>query len=213
MSKNILVAPSLLACDFGRMGDEIKRIEDAGASILHIDVMDGHFVPNITIGVCVVESIKKISKIPLDVHLMIDNPAYFAGPFINAGADFLTFHLEATTNASCILKDIRKMGAKSGISIKPKTGVLELKPYLADADMILIMTVEPGFGGQKFMNDCVEKIKVLRGIYSGFIEVDGGITKETASLCRDAGADVLVAGTAIFRQDDVRQAVRDIRGY
>ena len=175
---NVIISPSILSADFANLERDIKRAELAGADWLHIDVMDGHFVPNITIGVPVVASIKKISHLPLDVHLMIENPQKFVEPFVKAGADILTFHYEAVeqNKISSLIKYIKSFGIKAGMSIKPKTAVEEVSEHLADLDMLLIMTVEPGFGGQKFMEDCAGKIPAAREKFPKLIiQVDGGI--------------------------------------
>lgn len=199
-----MIAPSILSADFADMKNEIQKVTDAGAHLLHVDVMDGHFVPNITIGMPVVKSLKAVSTIPLDVHLMIDEPEKFIEEFIGAGSDYLTIHVEATKNVKACLEKIRNLKSKPGITLKPKTAIEELTPYLHLVDLVLIMTVEPGFGGQSFMYEQLEKVKWLKGFkiqnnLNYLIEVDGGINPETAKLCWAAGADVLVAGSAVYK--------------
>ncbi len=211
---NIIVSPSILSADFANLERDIKKVENAGADWLHVDVMDGHFVPNITIGVPVVASINKIASIPLDVHLMIENPRKYVEPFAKAGADILTFHYEAVDEEeiSPIVEYIKTFGMKAGMSIKPKTSVEKVVKYLQELDMLLLMTVEPGFGGQQFMKDCAEKIKLARDVAPDLIiQVDGGINAETGKLCREYGANSLVAGSYIYKSEDIKQAVLSLR--
>lgn len=211
---NVIVSPSILSADFANLERDIKRVEQAGADWLHIDVMDGHFVPNITIGVPVTASIKKITKLPLDVHLMIENPAKYVEPFVNAGADILTFHYEAVLpdKVQQLIEYIKSFGIKAGMSIKPKTQVEEVAKYLSMPDMLLIMTVEPGFGGQKFMPDCAEKIKSVREIAPDIIiQVDGGINAETGKICKNFGANSLVAGNYIYKSTDISRAIKFLK--
>lgn len=211
MSK--LVAPSILSADFANLEKEIKAVANAGADWIHVDVMDGHFVPNLTIGVPVVKSLKKVSPLPLDVHLMIEKPERFIEAFIKAGSDYLTIHVESTQHPAAVLKRIRELGAKPGITLRPGTAVEDVLPFLPLCDLVLVMTVEPGFGGQSFMADQVLKITRLRqeiqtqGL-TCLIEVDGGINEETARLCADA--DVFVAGSFVFGRD-YAQAVRSLK--
>jgi ribulose-phosphate 3-epimerase len=193
-----------LSADFANLEREIKAVTEAGADWLHVDVMDGHFVPNLTIGVPVVKSLKRVSKIPLDVHLMIEKPEKFIEAFCQAGADTLTIHVEATQDPRAVLKDIRKYGAKPGITLRPGTRVEEILPFLELVDLVLVMTVEPGFGGQGFMQDQVSKIHKLRQEIDSrklkcLIEVDGGVNEETISHLEDV--DVLVAGSFVFGKD------------
>ncbi len=207
MSKSLspkLVAPSILSADFANLEKEISAVAAAGADWIHVDVMDGHFVPNLTIGVPVVKSLKKVSSLPLDVHLMIENPEKYIEQFISAGSDYLTIHVESTQDPSAVLKRIRELGAKPGITLRPGTAVETVLPLLPLCSLVLVMTVEPGFGGQSFMHDQIAKISRLRlEIQSQnlncLIEVDGGITDETAKLCHEA--DVFVAGNFVFSQD------------
>ena len=213
---SVLVAPSLLACDFSRLADEIRLVEAAGADWLHVDVMDGHFVPNLTIGPVVVEAIRRVSHLPLDVHLMLDDPRRYLEPFLNAGADLLTVHVEAPGLAprgmmARTLAAIRRRGARAGLSLRPRTGVARLKPWLPFLDVILVMSVEPGFGGQTFLPTTVPKIRTLRTWFQGDIAVDGGINAQTAQRCRAAGATVLVAGTFVFRSRSYHDAIRSLR--
>lgn len=211
MKRKILIAPSILAADFSSLESEIKRIEQAGADMVHIDVMDGHFVPNITIGPPVVRDVRKITRLPLDVHLMIEEPARYIDEFRKAGSDIITLHAESKGDIKSLLHGIKSSGIKAGISIRPKSSMALIKNHLEYVDMVLMMTVEPGFGGQKFMREVLPKIRELRSIYDKDIEVDGGINKETAKEVIAAGANVLVAGTFVFGSKDVKQAIRDLR--
>ena len=211
----IIVSPSILSADFANLERDIKAVENAGADWIHVDVMDGHFVPNITIGVPVVKSIRKITKLPLDVHLMIENPEKYVESFVKAGADIITFHYEAAGEKSReILKMIKSFGVKAGISIKPKTSPDEIFSLLTTADMVLVMTVEPGFGGQSFMADCAEKIPYLKNNspQNMIIQVDGGINAETAKVCTRLGANSLVAGSYVYKSDDIKTAIDSLRG-
>ena len=212
MSK-IIISPSILSADFANLERDIKRVEDAGADWLHVDVMDGHFVPNITIGVPVVKSIKKVTNLPLDVHLMIENPEKYIEPFAKAGADILTFHYEAVNDVSAIVDLIKSFGIKAGMSIKPKTSPDEILKYLEILDLFLVMTVEPGFGGQSFMEDCAEKIPTIKrhAPENLIIQVDGGINAQTAKICTSYGANSLVAGNYIYKSDNIISAVQSLR--
>ena len=209
--KKIIVAPSLLSADFTRLEDEIKRVQRAGADILHIDIMDGHFVPNITIGPGIVKFINSVTKLPLDVHLMIEKPENFIERFKMAGADILTVHIEACPKINTILSKIKHLGIKAAVSVKPKTPISAIKKVLDKVDMVLIMTVEPGFGGQAFIREVVPKIGQLRKIYKKDIEVDGGINDKNARIVVAAGANVLVAGTYIFGAKDAKAAIKKLR--
>ena len=214
---HIIVAPSLLACDFSRLADEIQKVEEAGADWLHVDVMDGHFVPNLTIGPVIVETIRRASRIPLDVHLMLDHPEQYIVPFIEAGSRYLTIHVEAEGLRSeailrKTLRDIRRAGARAGLSVRPRTSAEAVRPFLDEVDLILVMTVEPGFGGQAFMPEMVPKVRLLREWFSGDLAVDGGINAETGRVCRETGANVLVAGTFVFRSKSYSDAIQALRG-
>jgi len=213
MKKNrLLISPSILSADFSRLADEIQEVEKAGCDMIHVDVMDGHFVPNLTIGPPVVKAIRKVTKIPLDVHLMIDEPIKYVEDFSKAGADIITFHVEATDKVAETIEAIKKAGKRAGLSVKPNTGTEAIEPYLPDLDLVLVMTVEPGFGGQSFMPGMMEKLKYLKTRFSKFLSVDGGINAETASTAIEAGANVLVAGTAIFAEKDRSRAIQILRG-
>ncbi len=214
MSK-IIVSPSILSADFANLERDIKRVESAGADWIHVDVMDGHFVPNITIGIPVVKSLRPVTKLPLDVHLMIENPEKYIEEFIKSGADIITFHYEAvkTENIENIINTIKISGAKAGLSIKPKTAPEDILKYLPLLDMLLVMTVEPGFGGQKFMQNCAEKIKIIkaRAHENLIIQVDGGINNNTAKICTNYGATSLVAGNYIYKAQDFKTAIDSLR--
>ncbi len=212
--KNIIISPSILSADFANLERDIKTVEKYGADWLHVDVMDGHFVPNITIGVPVVKSLKAVSSIPLDVHLMIENPEKYIEPFAKAGADILTFHYEAAKDkVETIVNLIKSFNIKAGLSIKPKTSPDEILDYLPQIDMLLVMTVEPGFGGQKFMPECAEKIPVIKKYApeNMIIQVDGGINAETARVCTQYGANSLVAGNYIYKAADIKSAIESLR--
>ncbi|MBR1908264.1 ribulose-phosphate 3-epimerase [bacterium] len=210
----IIISPSILSADFTELGRDVRAVEDAGADWIHVDVMDGHFVPNISIGVPVVKSLKKTAKVPLDVHLMIENPEKYIGAFAKAGADIITFHYEAAKdNVDGIIDLIRSFDLKVGISIKPKTNQDVLIPYLNKVNMVLVMTVEPGFGGQEFMGYCAQKIPYIRAKApeSLIVQVDGGINDKTAKICKGLGANSLVAGSYIYGSDDIKSAIESLR--
>lgn len=207
----ILIAPSILSADFSRLGQEIKAVEAAGADWIHIDVMDGHFVDNITMGPLVVKSIRKDTKLPLDTHLMISDPEKYVERFAKAGSDIITFHIEAEEDPREVIKLIRYFKKKVGVSIRPKTGVKQLEKILPMVDMVLIMTVEPGFGGQEFMPDCVSKIEEVRKLFKKDIEVDGGINETAAKDVISKGANIIVAGTAVFGSKDYAGAIKKLR--
>ncbi len=215
MNNKIIISPSILSADFANLERDIKKVEDCGADWVHVDVMDGHFVPNITIGVPVVKSLKKITNLLLDVHLMIENPDKYVEPFAKSGADILTFHYEAVKENDIVnlITKIKSFGIKAGISIKPKTRPDVLLPYLDIVDMVLVMTVEPGFGGQSFMSDCTEKIKFIRqnAPEDLIIQVDGGINAQTGNICKDFGANSLVAGSYIYGASDIKQAIDSLK--
>lgn len=211
---NIIISPSILSADFVNLERDIKRIEEAGADWVHIDVMDGHFVPNITIGIPVVKAIKGITKLPLDVHLMIENPEKYIGAFAKAGADIITIHYEACEDS---LKEnielIKSCNVKVGVSIKPKTSQERLYPYLKDIDLALVMTVEPGFGGQEFLHHCAMKIPKIKELVNDefIIQVDGGINNITSKICTSLGANSLVAGSYIYGSSDIKASINSLK--
>ena len=201
------VAPSLLSCDFAKMGEEVVRVDQAGADLIHLHVMDGHFVPNITIGPGIVSAVRPFTKLPFDVHLMIDDPLDYIDAFANAGADIITFHIEARSDPLATIEKIRQKG------IKPKTPVEAVFPYLDQLYMVLVMTVEPGFGGQSFMADMMPKVTALKNECKKreldvLIEVDGGISEKTVGAAAAAGADICVSGTGVFKAKDMKEAIR-----
>jgi ribulose-phosphate 3-epimerase len=213
----IKIAPSILSADFSRLGDDIKAVEEAGADYIHVDVMDGHFVPNITIGPLVVQAIRPVTKLPLDVHLMIENPDRYIEEFAKAGADIISVHVEASPHLHRTVQLIKQHGVKAGVVINPATSVDSIRHILQDVDLVLLMTVNPGFGGQAFIESVVPKIKEVSDLVKtqGLnveIEVDGGVNPETARLCVEAGANVLVAGSAIYGKKDLKGAIEAIRG-
>ncbi len=210
------IAPSILSADFLRLGDDIKAAEIAGADLLHIDVMDGHFVPNITIGPAIVEAIDKVTKLPLDVHLMIENPEKYIQDFIDAGADYLTIHYEASIHLHRTIQYIKGKGIKAGVSLNPSTTINSLEEVINDIDMVLIMSVNPGFGGQKYIQKSTDKIKRLKNLITekgsnALIEVDGGIGIDNALEVISSGADILVMGSAFFNSGDYETFVKKIR--
>lgn len=217
--KNVYIAPSILSADFAKLGEEISLVESLGAEYLHFDVMDGHFVPNISFGVPVLKSISGIHQMVNDVHIMISDPAKYVEAFADAGADIITFHYEACYDedeVQDVINLIHACGVKAGLSIKPKTPVEVLTPFLEDLDLVLIMSVEPGFGGQSFIPEALDKISFLRKIidannYECLIEVDGGINDKTGPLCKEAGVDILVAGSYLFGKEDIKERMELIR--
>ncbi len=210
-----LIAPSILSADFARLGEEIAAVEKAGADVIHVDVMDGHFVPNITIGPPVVAKIRRCTKLPLDCHLMIEEPEKYIEAFAKAGADWISVHVE-TSDLNELLPAIKKLGVKAGAVINPPTPVEKIFPYLGLADFILVMTVNPGFGGQEMIDDCLEKISTLKRVMKekGIdipVEVDGGVNAETIEKTIAAGSDVIVAGSAVFGSKDYAKAIAALR--
>lgn len=212
----IKIAPSILAADFSKLAEEVIEVERAGAELIHIDVMDGHFVPNITMGPIVVEALRPITKLPLDVHLMIENPDQYIESFAKAGADYITVHVEACPHLHRTIQLIRSYGVKPGVVLNPHTPIETIQHILEDVDMVLFMTVNPGFGGQKFIHSVISKVKQLADIIqekglSIEIEIDGGINAETIIPCAEAGATIFVAGSAIYSQQDRAKALQDIK--
>ncbi|MBH0193554.1 MAG: ribulose-phosphate 3-epimerase [Nitrospira sp.] len=216
MAQPMLIAPSILSADFARLADEVAAVERAGADLLHVDVMDGHFVPNLTVGPPIVEALKKVTKLPLDVHLMITNADAFIQEFAEAGADYLTVHVEACPHLHRTVQSIKERGVKAGVTLNPATPIASLQEILPDVDLVLIMSVNPGFGGQKFIPSALKKVaaarEMLDRIHSlALLEVDGGIKAENASQVAAAGATVLVAGSAIFSQRDYSGTIAALR--
>ena len=210
----IQIAPSILASDFAHLADEAERVSNA--DWLHVDVMDNHFVPNLTIGLPVVEALKKASPIPLDCHLMIEDPDRWAPAYVEAGAGSVTFHVEAATAPVRLARELRALGARAGMALRPATPVEPYEDLLGELDMLLVMTVEPGFGGQEFLDICLPKVRRARQLIDQhglelWLQVDGGVSAETVGRCAEAGADVFVAGSAVFRADAPDRAVDELR--
>lgn len=212
----MLIAPSMLSCDFSKIGAEISKIEKAGADWIHLDVMDGVFVPNITIGPCIISSIRNCTKLPFDTHLMIHDPLKYIDSFADTGSDIITFHLESDSDVSKTIKKIKSRNVKPGIALKPATPAEAVFQYLDGLYMVLVMTVEPGFGGQSFMQDMMDKVKKLkneitkRNLHT-LIEVDGGINPETSRIAQNNGVDICVAGTSVFKAHDTKNAIKSLK--
>jgi len=211
------IAPSILSADFSRLGDEVRAVEKAGADVIHVDVMDGHFVPNITIGPLVVQGLRKLTSLPLDVHLMIENPDRYVEAFALAGGDWITIHAEACPHLKRIIKKMRRLNVRPGVVLKPATPLKVLHPVLEDVDLVLIMSVNPGFGGQSFIPSTLKKIERLRRIvdqnrYPLEIEVDGGVKVENIKGVSVAGGDIFVVGTGIFKTEDYEETIKRLRG-
>ena len=216
MAQPVLIAPSILSADFARLAEEIAAVEQAGADLLHVDVMDGHFVPNLTVGPPIVESLKKVTKLPLDVHLMITNADAFIPDFVEAGADYLTVHVEACPHLHRTIQSIKERGIKAGVTLNPATPISSLQDILGDVDLVLIMSVNPGFGGQKFIPSVLKKIADARAMLDrinshALLEVDGGVKVENTKAIVAAGATTLVAGSAIFSQLDYKATIAALR--
>lgn len=212
----MLIAPSMLSCDFSSIGLETTRMEKSGADLIHLDIMDGIFVPNITMGPCVVKSMRKYTSLPFDVHLMIQNPIDYIDAFSNSGADIISFHIEALSDVRKTIEAIKRNKKKPAIAIKPETPVQEVFPYLEDLYMVLVMTVEPGFGGQKFMQDMMSKVKSIKRECSDrglnvLVEIDGGVNEATASVALENGVDICVAGTTVFKSKNPKETIRLLR--
>ncbi len=209
----IKVAPSILSCDFSRLAEEVKAVERAGADLLHVDVMDGHFVANLTIGPAVVMAIRKVTKLPLDVHLMIERPEKFLDAFLAAGSNMITVHIEvcAINTLMALRRKLKSKRVKFGISLNPATTFVKIKPVLNLVDFVLVMSVNPGFGGQEFISSVLSKIKKLRSEFNGDIAVDGGINEKTGKLVVEAGANILAAGSYIFKSKDYKDSIRRLK--
>lgn len=211
-----MIAPSILSADFSKLGDEIRAVEEAGAEVIHIDVMDGHFVPNITIGSLVVEAVRRVTDLPLDVHLMITDPDNYIKDFADAGADWITVHVEACTHLHRTLSFIRSLGKKAGVVLNPATSLSTLDYVLEKVDLVMLMSVNPGFGGQGFIESTLEKCRTLRAMLDKVnpeagIEIDGGISPKTIGAMAEAGANIFVAGSAIYSQDDYAAVIQEMK--
>jgi len=215
--RSVMIAPSILSADFSRLGEEIRAVEAAGADVIHVDVMDGHFVPNITIGPLIVKAVRAVTRLPVDVHLMITDPDRYVNDFIDAGADWVTVHVEACTHLHRTLGMIRERGKKAGAVLNPATSLTTLEYVLTDLDLVMLMSVNPGFGGQSFIESSLEKIRRLRQMLDAVnpgagIEVDGGISPATIKRVAAAGANIFVAGSAVYGQDDYQSVIHEMKG-
>ena len=211
-----LISPSILSADFARLADAVQQVEAAGADWIHVDVMDGHFVPNLTVGPPMVEALRRVTALPLDVHLMMTNPDEFIPEFAKAGADILTVHVETCPHLHRTIQSIKELGVKAGVSLNPATSAITLEHILGDVDLVLVMSVNPGFGGQKFIDSTLDKIRQIRAMISAsngspFLEVDGGVTVKNVASVLKAGANVLVAGSAIFGSDNMSDTIQRLR--
>jgi ribulose-phosphate 3-epimerase len=211
-----MIAPSILSADFARLGEEIKAVESAGADVIHLDVMDGHFVPNLTFGPPVIKALRKTTNLPFDVHLMINNPDQYIDAYARAGADWITVHVETCPHLHRTIHHIKELGKKAGAVLNPATPLCLIKHILADVDLVMLMSVNPGFGGQSFIPDTLNKIKKLKGKIANLgldigIEIDGGVSPKTIDAIREAGANIFVAGSAVFGRDDYAEAIKDLR--
>jgi ribulose-phosphate 3-epimerase len=211
---SVKIAPSILSSDFSRLGEEITAVVESGADLIHVDVMDGQFVPNITMGPAIVASLRSVSEVPLDVHLMIDQPERYVEDFANAGADIITFHVEATKHPHRLIHQIKDLGCKAGIALNPSTSQDEIEYLVDDLDLVLVMTVNPGFSGQSFIPEMVEKIRNVRAMMGDRdVEVDGGIDNQNANLVTEAGANILVSGSYLFGHTSYMEAIESLRDY
>jgi len=214
--KTIMIAPSILSADFSRLGDEIRAVEDAGAEVIHVDVMDGHFVPNITIGPLVVKAVRAVTELPVDVHLMITDPDRYLQDFADAGADWITVHVEACTHLHRTLGHIRELGRKAGAVLNPATSLSTIEYVLDELDLVMLMSVNPGFGGQSFIESTLEKIQTLRAMLDAKnpeagIEIDGGVSPQTIARVAAAGANIFVAGSAVYGTQDYGASIREMK--
>ena len=211
------IAPSILSADFGNLAKEVKKVSEAGADYIHVDVMDGHFVPNLTMGPMIVEAVKKACDVPLDIHLMVENISFFIDMYKHLKPEFISFHIEEEKHINRVIQKIRNEGIRPAVVLNPATPVSLLEYIISDVDMVLLMSVNPGFGGQKFIPSILDKIKELRALASKknpalLIEVDGGVNDKNAPLLRKAGADILVAGSFVFKSDDYKKAIESLKG-
>lgn len=208
-----VILPSMLLCDFGNLEREVRAVEEAGARALHLDIMDGHFVPNITYGFTIIEAVRRVTELPLDVHLMITNPEKYIPQFLESGAGLLSIHIEAVEDPRPLLEQIRSLGAAAGLVLNPPTPVSAVEPYLDACDYVLAMTVMPGYGGQKFDESVLSKVRELRAMLPPevLVEVDGGVSPETIAACAEAGAEMFVTGSAIFRTPDYAASLSELR--